>query len=137
MTQLFGFSGIAGKVNISAPELARLSAKTGGPESEPTIRSYWLKKSYRRLFKMTKQKQVLDMTQLFGFSGIAGKVNISTPELATRLGAKVGSEPTNPLDKTQLLGFETITTKVNFRDSSVASQVGAKIGGSEVASYTI
>jgi hypothetical protein len=85
-----------------------------------------------------KKKQSLDMSQLFGLSDITDQVDITTPKLAVRLGAKVGTgEPgikqTELLTKTlkcgKLFGFEAMATEVDFSDSFVASRIGAKIGG--------
>ncbi|GEM_PF-2115279 len=87
---------------------------------------------------MDKNNQLLDMSRLFGFSEVVGEVNMATPALASRLGAKVGQVeagfvPPVPsidsLDSTRLLGFETIEGEFDFKDPSLASQVGAKIGG--------
>ena len=80
-----------------------------------------------------KKQHSLDMTKLFGFSDSSGQVDISTPVLAARIGAKVGGgepgiEQTEPLDTEQLFGFEAIATEVDFSDASVASRVGAKVG---------
>jgi len=92
----------------------------------------------QRYCKMDKNNQLLDMSRLFGFSEVVGEVNMATPALASRLGAKVGQVeagfvPPVPsidsLDSTRLLGFETIEGEFDFKDPSLASQVGAKIGG--------
>ena len=85
---------------------------------------------------MKKNTHTLDMAQLLGFEVVMGEVDLTTPELATRVGAKVGGpeplEPPEPeivpLDNAQLFGFDITAAGLDFRDPAVAAQMGAKIG---------
>lgn len=85
---------------------------------------------------MNESNNTLEMAKLLGFEEVMGEVDLTTPELATRVGAKVGeTEPCDPpepeiepLDNARLFGFDTRPAGIDFRNPAVASQVGAKIG---------
>ena len=90
---------------------------------------------------MTNDAKTLDPTKLMGFESVKdlGFLDFSDDAMASRVGAKVGTEPViQPLDLSRLLGFESLAIgAVDFTDGSTAARVGAKVGEPTISDRTI